>query len=315
MPENYNLQKTGTDGTTPLFAPVLNRFLIQTAKPYLVFAQFGQKVKVPKGKGKTVAWDQYEPLPLAKTPLTEGVVPKGADLSVKRVTAEPNQYGNYVATTDEFDFYKYDPSPEVLRIGEILAENAAETFDSLTCDVIAAGTNVQYAGGKASRAEITSEDKLTLAEILKAVRTLKSNKARKKKNRFICVVDPFTAHDLMNDEEWKNVKMHDPKDLYEGEIGDLYGVRFVETTETESELLKQYNEARGEKPEIHFAYIFGEDAYGVTDEKENVETITHNKHSIGGPLDQWSTMGWKGHHLAKILVDAWLVRIECAASA
>lgn len=365
MPDNYNLQKTSSTNLQPLFTPVLNRYVMQVAKPNLVFAQFGQKVKVPKGKGKQVHWDKYVPLPLAKTPLVEGVVPSGADMEMKRISGTANQFGNYVATTDEFDFFKIDPPPEALKIGEMLAENAAETFDSLTCDTVAAGTNVQYAGGKASRAALTSSDKITLNEIKKAVRTLKNNKARKFDKRFICILDPYTSHDLQADELWKNVKYRDPKDLYEGEIGEMFGVRFVETTETESELLKEYNKAGYVKctssdsgalavvsdsaspsssqikqsvalaamrdgttvltpgtdyvkpkseTNIHFAYLIGQDAYGVTDTNENVETIIHDKHTIGGPLDQWSTMGWKGHHLAKILVDEWLVRIECCVS-
>lgn len=362
---DFNTQTTTSKGTQPLFAPVLNRYLIQVAKPYLVFSQFGQKTKVPKGKGKTVHWDKYIPLPLAKTPLTEGVAPVGAALEVTRISAQPYQYGNYVATTDEFDFYKYDPSPEVLKIGEILAENSAETFDSLTCDVVAAGTNVQYAGGKTSRGALTSSDVLTFADIKKAVRTLKNNRARKFDGKnFICIVDPSTSHDLTNDTLWKEAKLRDPKDLYEGEIGEMFGVRFIETTETESELLGNYNKAgylkcesgtsgaltvvadgatptssqikvstanaamcdgktvtagdyvvKKDATNIHFAYVIGADSYGVTDSKENVETITHDKHSIGGPLDQYSTMGWKGHHLAKILVDEWLVRIECRTTA
>lgn len=363
---DFNTQTTTSKGTQPLFAPVLNRYLIRVAKPYLVFSQFGQKTKVPKGKGKTVHWDKYTPLPLAKTPLTEGVAPTGAALEVSRISAEPYQYGNYVATTDEFDFYKYDPSPEVLRLGEILAENSAETFDSLTCDVVAAGTNVQYAGGKASRTDLQASDVLTLADIKKAVRTLKNNRARTfDGKKYICILDPSTAHDLTNDTLWKDAKIRDPKDLYEGEIGEMFGVRFIETTETESELLAKYNKAgymhctsstsgaltvvpdstaspsetqikvsaanaancgsttfvsgeyalKKDATNIHFAYVMGADAYGVTDPNENVETITHDKHSIGGPLDQWSTMGWKGHHLAKILVDEWLVRIECRTTA
>ena len=314
--EQYNLQKTTSSGVKPLFEPVLNRYLIERAKPKLVFSQFGQKVKVPKGKGKVISWDKYEPLPKAKTPLTEGVVPTGAEIGVTRVTGEPKQYGNYVATTDEFDFFKYDPSPEVLKLGEILADNSAETFDSLTCDIVASGTNVQYAGGRGSRSALVEGDKITLEDIRKAVRTLKKNKARMFNNRFICILDPETSFDIQHDELWENVKIHDPKDMYAGEIGEIFGVRFIETTETESELLAEVNQTReaSGSPRVHFAYVMGQDSYGVTDEKDNVETITHDKHSIGGPLDQYSTMGWKGHHLAKILVDEWLVRIECVVS-
>lgn len=312
MPENYNTNLTTHSGVSPLFAPHLNRYLIAKALPRLVFAQFGQKVKVPKGKGKTIVWDKAEPLPLATTPLTEGVAPDGASLTVTRVSGEPLQYGNYVATSDEFDFYKYDPPKAALDITELLGENAAETQDMLTRCVLAGGTNVQYAGGKTARSDLAEGDVLKVADIMKAVAYLKTNRARPFEKSYVCIIDPFTAHDLMNDEQWQNVKMHDPKNLYEGEIGELYGVRFVVTTETAPQDLIDANETNGTK--IHFAYIMGQDAYGVTDPKGNLETITHDKHSIGGPLDQYSTIGWKGHHLAKILVQNWLIRIECVTT-
>ena len=313
MPD-LNLNTTTGVNVQPLFTPVLNRYVLDVAKPFLAFAQCGQKAKVPKGEGKTVAWDKYVPLPLAKTPLVEGATPNGTPLSVTRQTGTPSQYGAYVATSDEFDFYSYDPSPKVLNLTELLGQNAAETLDSLTCDVVAAGTNVQYAGGRASRAAITSSDKLTFQEIKKAVRSIKDNKGKRYKDgNYICILDPDTAFDLTNSDEWKNVKYNDPKDMYAGEIGVLWGVRFLETTETASDLLKTYNESAEVK--IHFVYVMAADAYGVTEPKDNVEIIAHDKHSIGGPLDQYSTMGWKAHHLAKILVPEWLVRIECAVSA
>ena len=311
---DYNANNTSGNGVQPLFTPVLNRYVLSVAKPNLVFSQFAQKAKIQKGKGKIVAWDRYVPLDPATTPLEEGVVPTGSEITLKRITEEPLQYGNYVATTDEFDFYKYDPSPEVLKIGELLGDNAAETFDSLTCDAVAQGTNVIYSSGKSSRSALTSDDKITLEDIRKAVRTLKNNKARKYNGKhFVCILDPDTSHDLQHDELWENVKIHDPKDLYEGELGELFGVRFVEASETEFAALKQYN-ATAENP-VHAVFVFGQDAYGAVDEKENVETITHSKNEIGGPLNQFGTMGWKGHHVAKVLTDEWLVRIECGVSA
>ena len=41
-----------------------------------------------------------------------------------------------------------------------------------------------------------------------------------------------TAYDLMSDKKWVDVKTYsDPDGIYEGEIGKIEGVRFVETTE------------------------------------------------------------------------------------
>ena len=334
------------------------------------------------------------PLPKAKTPLTEGVTPKGTAINISRITATPLQYGAYISTTDEFDFYKNDPSPEVLRLNEILADNAGETQDSLTADILSAGTNVQYAGGKSARASLDSDCIMTVGEIRKAVRTLKNNKANPIDKDFVAIVDPDVAFDLMSDSAWENVKTYsDPKDMYSGEIGRLYGVRFVETTEAKvfrgndlatnkSELIvlktdgaKIYvsdtitsaeatalaartiavngltytvsSATAGENGEayltcsanvsssikagmrvfpgegtasglpVHATLVIGRDAYGVTDPKANLETIVKELGSAGSadPLNQRGTMGWKCHHLAKILVDEYMVRIESVATA
>ena len=391
---NLNLNTTASAGSKPLFQEALNRHIITRAKSKLVHHQFGQLTKIPKGKTKTVTWDKMNPLPKAKTPLVEGVTPKGTAINISRITDTPKQYGAYVSTTDEFDFFKHDPSPEMLRLNEILAENAGETQDSLTADVLAAGTNVQYAGGKSARASLTSADVMTVAEIRKAVRTLKNNKAAPIDRDYVAIVDPDVAYDLMSDSAWEKVKTYcDPKDMYSGEIGRLYGVRFVETTEAKvfrgadlatnkselvvhsvsgtkiyvddtltsaeaaalanrsilvnglsytvssatagsngaayltcsatvassvKESMKIYpGEGTASGKPVHATLVIGKDAYGVTDPKANLETIVKALGSAGSadPLNQRGTMGWKCHHLAKILVDEYMVRIESTSTA
>jgi N4-gp56 family major capsid protein len=229
--ENLNMNKTTSAGIQPLYQPVLNRHVLMTAKADLIYSQFGQKAKIEKGKGKTVAWDKISPLPKALAPLTEGITPEGVALNMSRIVGYPMQYGSYVSTTDEFDFFTPNPPPEVLRINELLGNNAGETLDYLTAKVLSSGTNVQYPNGKTTRASLTTSDVLTVAEIKKAVRTLKGNKAKKLKgNKYVAIIHTDIAHDLMNDPEWKYPHQYvDTKQIYEGEIGELYGVKFVES--------------------------------------------------------------------------------------
>ena len=160
-----NLNTTKSAGSAPLFAPALNRHILTAAAPALVHQQFGQKVEVPKGMGKAVTWDKLSPLPKAKVPLVEGVTPKGSAIHVTRLTAVPEQFGDYISTTDEFDYYAIDPSPKMLKLNETLANSAARTLDSLTADVLASGTNVQYPNGKLSRSELITYLKLNLSTI------------------------------------------------------------------------------------------------------------------------------------------------------
>lgn len=225
---NLNMNKTTSPGMNPLMQAALNRYLIETTKPVLVHTQFGQKVSIPKGKTKTITWDKMSPLPKATVPLEEGITPKGSAVHITRITGEPNQYGNYISFTDQLDFFAHDPSPKILNYTELLGDNAGETLEALAADVLSSSTNVQYAGGVTSRSALTAT--LTVEDVRKAVRTLKGNKAKKIDGDYICIVHTDIAHDLMSDNDWKYPHTYsDTKEIYSGEIGKLYGVRFVES--------------------------------------------------------------------------------------
>lgn len=303
------INTTGTSTLSPEMKTFYDKDLLRNAKPVLVHNQFGQKRNIPKGGGKTIEFRKFSPLPKATTPLTEGVTPDGKQLTVTSVTATVGQYGDYVALTDVIGLTAIDPV--LVETNKILGVQAGETLDRLTADVLNAGTNVRYAGGKLSRSALTASDVLTVDDIKKAVRTLKRNKAKPINGSYVAIIDPETAYDLMKDKEWVDVKTYsDPKGIYTGEIGKLYGVRFVETTEAVT--FKQGDNT------IHSTLIFGADAYGVTSvEGGGLTNIVKQLGSAGSadPLNQRSTSGWKAIHVAKILVEEYMVRIESMVSA
>lgn len=303
-----NVQTTTSPGVSPLLIATLNRVLLEAGREKNVFNQFGKQVKVPKGRTKTITFDKMEPLDVSTDSLQEGVTPKGDDLTISQITATPKQYGHYIAVTDEFDFYKHDPSPEVLKKTKALGDQYASTFDLLTLNELRKGTNIQYAGGKESASAIASTDVMTVKEVMRAVRTLKANKAEPVSgNDYVCIIDPYMAYDLMNDGRWQNVKDYDPKDMYNGEIGKLFGVRFVDTTQN----LEVPGVTGAGDIALHTAFFFGKDAYGSTKPEGNVESINQ---PATDPLHQVSTTGWKGHHVAKILTEGWMVQVYGAVS-
>ena len=56
--------------------------------------------------------------------------------------------------------------------------------------------------------------------------------AEKINGSYVAIIHPDCAYDLMSDPEWKYPHQYqDTSNLYEGEIGQICGVRFVETTE------------------------------------------------------------------------------------
>ena len=279
--------------------------LLREAKPNLVHNQFGQKRNIPKNGGKTIEFRKFSSLPKAKTALTEGVTPDGQSLTVTAITATVGQYGDYVRITDMLDLTAIDPI--LTETGKLLGNQSGETLDSLTADVLNAGTNVQYSGGKTARAQLAEGDVLTVDDIKKAVRTLKRNKAKKINGSYVAIIHPDAAYDLTNDPKWEAVKEYDPKDWYNGEIGRIHGVRFVETTEA-----VRFGSGDGE---VFSTLVLGADAYGITNiEGGGLENIVKPFGSGDDPLNQRATSGWKATHVAKILNDLYMVRIESKAT-
>ena len=223
-----NLNTTAKNGMSPLMEAVLNRYVLDANKTKRKYTKFGQRVDIPKGKAKTGAFDKLSPLPKATTPLTEGVTPKGAAVNITRVKGEPEQFGNYVSYTDQLDFFANDPSPEVLKYTDLLTENQLETFEHLDAMELASGLNVFYAGEAKSRAELT--DVLTVKDIRRAVTSLKRNKVQPADGTdFIAFIHPDVVYNIWNDPEWRQPHTYaDTKQLYDGEIGRLFGVRFIE---------------------------------------------------------------------------------------
>ena len=223
--------------TTQLNKTFYDRQLLESARTRFVHAKFGQMRPIPRNSGKRVEfrrWNLFDANAAMKA-LEEGVTPSGQSLSQSNVEALVSQYGAYVEGSDLLDMTGYDQV--ITESAELLGEQLGTVVEWVTRDAMNAGNNVQRAGGKTTRAALTADDKLTVDEIRKAVRTLKRAKARpfcedERKPHFICICSPDATYDLQNDALWQDVsKYSNAEAIYSGEIGRLFGVVFVESTE------------------------------------------------------------------------------------
>ncbi len=212
-------------------------FLIDNAEPNLVHAQFGQKRPIPNGGGKTVEFRRYSALPKANTPLIEGITPKGTSMEMSTVRSTVYQYGAYIELSDLLIMSAIDNN--VVEATKLLGSQAGRTIDSVIRDVlISEGTNVQYGEGTVnSRLELVGGEAegnhyLTVDAVRRAARALKAKNVEKINGSYVAIIHPDVAYDLTNDPDWEKPKSYcDPADLYNGEIGKIGGVRFVESTE------------------------------------------------------------------------------------
>ena len=280
--------------------------LLDEAQAALVHDQFAQKRPIPMNGGKTIEFRKFASLPKATTPLTEGVTPDGKSLNVTAVTATVAQYGDYITQSDVLELTSIDNT--IVEATKILGRQAGLTLDTVTRNVLQSGTNVTYCP-KSSGDEVTSRAgldatcQLTVKVVQQVVAKLKGQNAPTINGKYVAIIHPYVAYSLMRDPEWIDAhKYAQPDNLFTGEIGEIAGVRFVETTEA-----KVYDGG------VFGTLIMGANAYGVTEiTGGGLQTIIKQKGSAGtaDPLDQRSSIGWKAIKTAELLIPNYLVRVE-----
>lgn len=314
--QSYN----NTTGTNQL--PAENATFYQTAMlerllPELVYMKYGEKKNIPKRHGATAQWRRLNSLAVSTTAVTEGVTPDGVNLDITAITATVQTYGNWTKISDFLDLVGLDPI--LTEASELMGENAGESVDTIIRDLIFAGTNVQYAGGRASRATVTATDKITALEILRARRTLKRNRVKQvnipgRGKGYLAFIHTDVATDLMQTDEWKRANIdNNTKNFEDGIIGKLYGVYFIEVDNG-----VKYAGAGASSADVYATLFFGRGAYGVPDIEgsSKPEIIVHGAGSAGtaDPLNQFNTVAWKAVFAAMRINELCLVRLESGAS-
>ena len=305
-----DVQTTLTEGLSAEMKTFYDMTLIDEAAPALVHDQFGQKRPIPKNGGKTIEFRKFNTLPKAMTPLTEGVTPTGKNLEVQTITATVSQYGDYITMSDMLELTAIDNV--IVEALKLLGRQGGATMDTVVRNVLQAGTNVTYCPKVAadgtetavtSRSNLDNTCVLTVKVIQQVVAKLRAQNAPTISGKYVAIIHPYAAYDLMRDPEWIDAhKYATPENLYEGEIGEIGGVRFVQTTEA-----KIYSGG------VFGTLIFGDGAYGTTEiAGGGMETIVKQKGSAGtaDPLDQRSSVGWKGLKTAELLIEQYMVRVE-----
>ena len=288
--------------------------LLENARSNLIFAQFGKKQPLPANKGRTMEWRKWNTLPNADT-LVEGVIPTGKMMGMTNLTASLEQFGIFVAITDLLDLHAIDNV--LLGATEELGASAGETMDVLIRNVLQTNTNIMYCDTVTNGASAEVDDyagmsadnnRLTPDMVNKAVTWLKKNKAPTINGKYVAVIHPSVAYDLRSSNEWIEAhKYAATTEIFNGEIGELHGVRFVETTNA------KITEQSGKM--VYTTIIMGKEAYGIVDpEGGGLEMIVKDKSEVGGPLEQYSTAGYKFEAATKILYPERMVLVEsCSA--
>ena len=304
-----------------------NKTLLMRVTPLFLYAKYAQvKATIPAGGGTNrVRFRRYTNLSAATTPLTEGTTPAGSQLAVTTVEADCLQYGDFVTLTDVVSYETKDPI--LTETAMLLGDQAADTFDQLTREVLAAATNVIFSGTSNTQNDhVAAGDIITTANLDAAILSLKNNNARKITRMvnptdgfnttpvnacFLSIIHPNIAATVMGFTNFLPVEKYpNQSSVMDGEIGKYKEIRFIESTNA-----KVHTAAGTGGIDVYSTMILGQDAYGIAQiAGQGLRFIVKGFESGGSedPLEQRQTSGWKANFIAKILNNAFMCRIVSA---
>ena len=301
---------SGSNTLSPEMKDFYDTELLENARVEQLYAQFAKRQPLPVNHKGTVEWRKWNTFAPASA-LTEGVIPTGQKFGVSAITGSIAQYGTYTAgATEEMGASAAETQEKLIR--DALLTNA----NVLYCDNVKDGAFVSTPTSCATMLDnATGRSVLTPTMINKAVTILKKNRVPRIGGRYYAVIHPSVAHDLRECEGWIEAhKYAAPDELFNGEIGELHGVRFIE--DVFAPVLGGDTYKNAQDGVTYATYFFGKDSFGIIDpEGGALEMIIHDKGEIGGPLNQFSTIGYKFEtNGATILYPERLLRVMSCSS-
>ena len=304
----YTGETTAFSGTNTLAGELKTFYdteLLENARVEMFYAQFAKTQKLPANHGTSVEWRKWNTFAKASK-LQEGVIPTGQKFGMSSKMGSIDQYGTYAAITDKLELRAYDDV--ILGATEEMGASAAETQETLIRDALLVNMNVLYcdnitlatgavAGTPTScatmEASATVMSKLTPEMVAKAVTKMKKDRVPTINGKYYAVIHPSVAYDLRNSEAWVEAhKYSATSEIFNGEIGELHGCRFVENTF--APILGGTDYKNKAETVTYATYFFGKDAFGIIDPDGGaLEMIIKSKEQAGGPLNQFSTVGYK----------------------
>jgi len=209
-----------------------NTEALENARSNHIFAQFAKNIPLPEHHGMTVEMrkaNTFGDVPRLK----EGVIPDGQAFGYSAVQATVYEYGAYTPLGRRLERHAIDPVAQ--DAAEEMGAAGGNTQDKIARNVAISGSNVMYcdkADGTRvnSRSQLTRDCVLTPTMVNRAVTWLKKHKAPKINGKYIAIVHPSVTYDLRETKGWLNAHEYaHPEEIYNGEIGELHGVRFIES--------------------------------------------------------------------------------------
>ena len=277
-------------------------------------------------------------------PTRQGVVP-----TITPVTASMVKYGNVIQLTEELELMSVNA--RAMKFMETLGENAGASYNEIMATEFANATQIRYAGGVGSTAACVTA--ISANDVKFAYNQINRQGGQhfqpdgngsvnigtspiRASYLGICHVD--VEEDLRAIPGFVSCEQYGGYvSLYPYEIGTLNGVRWLATEEDSlinagagTTSAAGFRGAGPTANDVYSSYIMAQDAVGSVglgeqhtqeiymtgDRLPTIEMIYHQAGSSGvaDPLNEISTIGWKGWLVGKILNNTWIVKLETLSS-
>jgi N4-gp56 family major capsid protein len=215
---------------------VLSKQIRHAAQPMMKFRQFvTPEAAIGKNRGEKVFFNKISNISTAGGTLTEtSTIPK-RNYTIVQSTLTVNEYGNAVPWTLKAQTLADVQVPDLVKT--VLRNDMAKVLDSAaalefkTCvykaAVVNTATTTFSTSGTASATSSGSMSDKTVRDVIDKLKTL--NVPRYDGNNYICLASTNSIRGLYDFFEVK-IAQTTAKPMYNGEIGQYYGCRFVEET-------------------------------------------------------------------------------------
>jgi len=330
---------TRTTDLTANMQKYYDKVLLDVLRKSMQYYDVTTKKRVPLNSGKVIYFIRYTAFGANTTALSEGVVPDSVKMSSTNVSATLSSWGGYVTIPDLLSRTAIDNTLKSATAE--LGYRAGLTLDTLIRNECTLHGTVQP---PATATEMSTTNDLSVSKILsglvatntlssgvikKAVRTLKAaDVPPHSRGDYVAIIHPYVAYDIMGETSTGGFldinKYTTAVPLYSGEIGKMYGVRFIESSNVRSHTstTDSYFSASmsGSAVTCYRNQVFGADAVGAVQlaGMGKPRTLVKGFGSAGSsdPLDQLQTVGYKIEgFVAKTLQDTRFINLVTSATA
>ncbi|MBF0309235.1 MAG: N4-gp56 family major capsid protein [Magnetococcales bacterium] len=312
---------------------------------YEVLQKFGMSKTIPKNNGDTTEFRRAEPYAVNPTPLVEGITPSGDTIRYTNKRIQILPYGHVVPISDEIldiDPYGVFVKDDLITLE---GEHVVASNEAILWGVLRAGTNVFLANGSARTDVNTPISKTKVQAVIRALNAQKAKKitsiqsgspdfgTRPIEASFVAVCHTNCEQDIRALPGFTPVAEYGQRSaLSEYELGCLESVRFVMSPDltpfidaggAKSGSGTEMISSSGTSADVYPVVFFAREAYAYISLKANMGLnnasiepiiIPVDMMSKSDPLNQRGFVGSKWRFGAGILNEAWMARLEVAAT-